>query len=67
MSDKCTPREVIKEDSDPVEIFSKDENVDEMWGIGANFITLEQIEQLKNGKCAYFDDGEYAHIIFIKD
>jgi hypothetical protein len=35
-------------------------------GITANSITMDQIEALKKGKCIYFSDGEYAHVVYLK-
>lgn len=47
-------------------------NADEMcifsspWGNSCSFITEEQIEELKQGKVIYVDDGEYCHFIALK-
>ena len=48
-------------------------DVDEMcmlsspWGNSCNFITEEQIEELKQGKVVYINDGEYCHFIAFKN
>ena len=36
------------------------------WGNTCNFITEEQIGELKQGKIIYVDDGEYCHFIALK-
>lgn len=37
------------------------------WGNTYNFITEEQIKELKRGKVVYVDDGEYGHFIAFKN
>lgn len=37
------------------------------WGNTYNFITEEQIEELKQGKVVYIDDGECCHFITFKN
>ena len=56
-----------KEYHDCVSMVNKDDFVCSMWGIGAHAITREQVEELLSGKCIYFDDGEYAHIVFVEE
>lgn len=36
------------------------------WGNSFNFITEEQIEELRHGKVVYVNDGEYCHFIALK-
>ena len=36
------------------------------WGNTYDFITEEQIGELKQGKIIYVDDGEYCHFIALK-
>lgn len=48
---------------DLVEIHNMGDNVDPLYGMTATEITEEQLEELKKGKVAYSDDGEYAHIV----
>lgn len=46
------------------EIVEKYEAIDGMWGIGAVKLTDKEIDALKDGKCIYYNDGEYAHVLF---
>ena len=48
-------------------IVSMHDKVSEMWGYSAHYITEEQIDELKKGKAIYFDDGEYSHLIAIRE
>ena len=57
----------IDQNDSGIEIVDKNADVNTMWGITANTVTTDQLEELKNGKCIYFDDGEYAHIIHLVD
>ena len=50
----------------PIEMVDMNDKVDVCYGCSISYITLEQIEQLKNGKVIYFDDGEYAHLIRVE-
>lgn len=50
-----------------IKILDKKDEVDVNRGIGLSFISAEQIEQLKQGKVIFFDDGEYTHIICLKE
>lgn len=61
------PSEVIKNHRERVKIVDKADPVDTMWGIEAYSVTRDQVEQLLNGKCIYFEDGEYANIIFVEE
>jgi hypothetical protein len=61
-----TPRKIIENSDDGVDVFSLDEDVETMWGCGANYITEQDIEALRSGKVIHFDDGEYAHILYLK-
>ena len=36
------------------------------WGNSYCYITEEQLEELKNGKIIYFNDGEYGNFIELK-
>ena len=36
------------------------------WGNTYCYITEEQLDELKNGKVIYVDDGEYCHFIVLK-
>lgn len=60
---------LYKRDVIPIEIemVGMNDEVDVRYGCSTSYITLEQIEQLKNGKVFYFDDGEYAHLIRVED
>lgn len=49
-----------------VEIVSRTDKVCSMFGIGALELTEERIEALRSGKCLYFTDGEYAHLLYMK-
>lgn len=51
---------------EPVEIITKDEQLERMWSMGLYYITLEQIEELKKGKCIYTEESGHAHIIYLK-
>ena len=66
MNDPMKPIDIIKDEryQDEIEIVEKYETIDGMWGIGAVKLTDKEIDALKNGKCVYFNDGEYAHVLF---
>lgn len=49
-----------------IEAVSRTDDVCTMWGIGTVELTEEHIEALRNGKCLYFTDGEYAHLLYMK-
>lgn len=53
-----------KENSDAVRIIEDGEEVSSMWGMDAHYLTEEDIQALNSGKILYFDDGEYAHVLF---
>lgn len=48
------------------EIVSRTDKVCTMFGLGALELTEERIEALRSGKCLYFTDGEYAHLLYMK-
>ena len=50
-----------------IEMFDRTDDVYTAFGIDAIPISIEEIEQLKQGKVAYFSDGEYAYIIYYKE
>lgn len=47
------------------EIVSRTDEVCSMFGLGALELTEERIEALRSGKCLYFTDGEYAHLLYM--
>lgn len=49
-----------------VEIVSRTDKVCAMFGLGALKLTEERIEALRSGKCLYFTDGEYAHLLYME-
>ena len=49
-----------------VTVVKADDSVDCWWGLGKIIVTLEDIEELKQGKFWYFNDGEYATVIGLK-
>lgn len=49
-----------------VTVVKADEEVDCWWGLDKVIVTLEDIEELKQGKFWYFNDGEYATVIGLK-
>lgn len=51
---------------EPVEIISNDEQLERMWSMGIYYITSEQIEELKKGKCIYTEESGHAHIVYLK-
>lgn len=50
---------------DMPEIVKRDDEVNPMYGIRAVEITEEHISALRDGKCVYFNDGEYATILYM--
>lgn len=66
MNDPMKPIDIIKDEhyQDEIEIVEKYETIDGMWGVGTVKLTDKEIDALKNGKCIYFNDGEYAHVLF---
>ena len=46
------------------DIVNKYEVVDGMYSIDAVELTDKEIDVLKEGKYLYFNDGEYAHILY---
>ena len=53
------------EDCD-VEIVTRKDEVCAMFGIDTLKLTEEHIEALRSGKCLYFTDGEYAHLLYME-
>ena len=49
-----------------VEMVGMDDEVDTCYGMTLNYLTREDVEQLLNGKMIYFDDIEYAHLIYMR-
>lgn len=72
---KRTDLHVIKEPYDPnkletgeLYVFLKEMPTPSMWGKDAVEVTKEDLELLKSGKYKlWFDDGEYAHEIYLKE
>ena len=60
-------KDIIKKCHDYVTVIDDEQTVDTCWGIGSVYVTSEQIKQLLDGKNLYFSDGEYAHIICLKN
>lgn len=52
---------------DDFEIVENYETIDALWGWEHRKITDDDIAALKEGKCLYCDDGEYAQIISYKE
>lgn len=50
-----------------VQMVKDSDSVDPWYGMTAHFITPKQVEQLLKGKVIYFDDGEYAHLVYMKE
>lgn len=50
-----------------IEIVEKYTTIDGLWGINAVKLTDKEIDVIKNGKCLYFNDGEYAHILYFSE
>lgn len=60
--------EVIENiEEDDFEIVENYETIDALWGLTHIKITDDDIAALKEGKCLYYDDGEYAQIISYKE
>lgn len=51
-------------ENDTCELVDNYTNVNTMWGIDTVKITDADIEALKSGKCLYFNDGEYATVLY---
>lgn len=49
-----------------VTVVKADDGVDCWWGLNKIIVTIEDIEELKQGKFWYFNDGEYATVIGLK-
>lgn len=50
-----------------VQIVNKEDDVNSMYGWSIYKITSKEIEEIKNGKCIYVADDEYATIIYLED
>lgn len=59
--------ELIKDCMFSVEMVNREDDVDSWWGISAYRITKEQVVKLLQGECIYFNDGEYANVIYLDD
>ena len=66
VSEIINDRRYSVEDDYGVEIVSRTDKVCTMFGLGALELTEERIEALRSGKCLYFTDGEYAHLLYMK-
>lgn len=53
-------------EDDYAEVVTRTDKVCAMWGIDTLKLTEEHIEALRSGKCLYFADGEYAHLIYME-
>lgn len=61
---KIKNEKLLKEDQ--VKLLNIGDDCDPMWGCGSVFITKAQLEEfMKGGKVLYFDDGEYAHLVYL--
>lgn len=49
-----------------VSVVKAGDEVDGWWGLDKIIVTIEDIEELKQGKFWYFNDGEYATVIGLK-
>lgn len=52
-------------EDDYKEVVTRTDKVCAMWGIDTLKLTEEHIEALRSGKCLYFTDGEYAHLLYM--
>jgi len=59
--------EILDRCNTEVQMVNKDDDVDLLYGWSGYQITLEQLEELRNSKYIYVEDGEYATIIRIKE
>lgn len=69
---KCTytdefRKEIISDTSLHGEIIASGEKYWPAYGVRGEYITDEDIEQLKAGKMLYTNDGEYAHCLVYKE
>lgn len=68
MVDPTKVNEVIKNwESYGFEIIQKYETIDALWGLEHRKITDDDIKALKEGKCLYCNNGEFAQIISYKE
>lgn len=49
--------------ADGVEVVRKCDTIDTLWGLDFIKLTDNDIKALKEGKCLYTDNGEYAQLI----
>ena len=54
------------EDDYGVEIVTRTDKVCAMFGLDTLKLAEEHIEALRSGKCLYFTDGEYAHLLYME-
>lgn len=54
---------VRKNDGETLDVAEKYEVIDAMWGLTHFKLTDEHIRLLKEGKCLYYNDYEYATLI----
>ena len=66
VSEIINDRSYYVEYDSEVEIVSRTDKVCAMFGIDTLKLTEEHIEALRSGKCLYFTDGEYAHLLYMK-
>lgn len=65
MWEQLRPSEVINQQEDEYcQIIQNDEEVDQLCGLDHHKIGREGLLALIDGKPLYFDDGEYAHLIY---
>lgn len=50
---------------DKFSVVNEEDEVDTCWGVQVFKITLKDIEALKSGKRLYFNNDEYAGVIFL--
>lgn len=65
-SEIINDRRYSVEDYYDVEIVKRTDKVCTLCGIDTLKLTEEHIEALRSGKCLYFTDGEYAHLLYMK-
>ena len=65
---RCKPTTIDFCD-EPVEIIEADQICANcsIWGNSGIYITKEQLQDLLNGKVAYYSDGEYGTFITVKE
>lgn len=65
VSEIINDRRYSVEDDCGVEIVTRTDKVYAMFGIDTLKLTEEHIEAIRSGKCLYFTDGEYAHLLYM--